>query len=201
MRFLASQSLSLEQYRTAPIADEEVELLLRDGITERVRELGIERKILLCALGMTPTGKKRILGFRLMDAEDTVSWKALLVELKACGLTGKHLQLITVDGCPRLLTALAEICPFQKVQCCPRSPAVQRGGKARAPSARAGDGGRQGVLCCSLPDGSDPALDAGAGRSRPNERCVAWRRTSTTCCTTMADVIGVCYLRSSVRSG
>jgi len=108
----------LEQYRTAPIADEEVEFLFLDGITERVRELGVERKILLCALGMTGAGKKRILDFRLVDAEDTASWKALLVELKARGLTGKHLRLITVDGCPGLLAALKEIYPFQKVQRC-----------------------------------------------------------------------------------
>jgi transposase-like protein len=83
-----------------------------------VRELGVERKILLCALGMTGTGKKRILGFRLVDAEDTVSWKALLMELKARGLVGKHLRLITVDGCPGLLAALKEIYPFQKGQRC-----------------------------------------------------------------------------------
>ena len=108
----------LEQYRTAPIVDEEVEFLFLDGIAERVRELGMERKILLCALGMTAAGKKRILGFRLVDAEDTASWKALLMELKARGLTGKHLRLITVDGCPGLLAALKEIYPFQKVQRC-----------------------------------------------------------------------------------
>jgi putative transposase len=108
----------LEQYRTAPIVDDEVEFLFLDGITERVRELGVERKILLCALGMTAAGKKRILGFRLVDAEDTASWKALLMELKARGLTGKHLRLITVDGCPGLLAALKEIYPFQKVQRC-----------------------------------------------------------------------------------
>lgn len=108
----------LEQYRTAPIANEEVEFLSLDGITERVRELGVERKILLCALGMTAAGKKRILGFRLVDAEDTASWKALLKELKARGLTGKHLRRITVDGCPGLLAALKEIYPFQKVQRC-----------------------------------------------------------------------------------
>ena len=108
----------LEQYRTASIVDDEVEFLFLDGITERVRELGVERKILLCALGMTAAGKKRILGFRLVDAEDTASWKALLRELKARGLTGKHLRLITVDGCPGLLAALKEVYPFQKVQRC-----------------------------------------------------------------------------------
>ncbi len=95
----------LEQYRTAPIADEEVEFLFLDGITERVRELGVERKILLCALGMTAAEKKRILGLRL-------------TELKGRGLKGKHLRLITVDSCPGLLAALKEIYPFQKVQRC-----------------------------------------------------------------------------------
>ncbi|PYU30393.1 MAG: hypothetical protein DMG31_13915 [Acidobacteria bacterium] len=39
----------LERYRTIPIADEEVEFLFLDGISERVRELGVELKILLCA--------------------------------------------------------------------------------------------------------------------------------------------------------
>jgi putative transposase len=74
--------------------------------------------ILLCALGMTATEKKRVLGFRLVNAEDTASWKALLMELKGGGPSGKHLRLITVDGCPGLLAALKEIYPFQKVQRC-----------------------------------------------------------------------------------
>ncbi len=108
----------LEQYRTAPVADDKVEFLFLDRITGRVRELGVERKILLCALEMTAEGKKRILGFRLVDAEDTASWKALLMELKSRGLAGKHLRLITVDGCPGLLAALKEIYPFQKIQRC-----------------------------------------------------------------------------------
>lgn len=38
--------------------------------------------------------------------------------LKARGLMSKHLRLIRVDGCPGLLAALKEICPFQKVQRC-----------------------------------------------------------------------------------
>jgi putative transposase len=117
-RTTAHWAEELEQYRTAPIADEEVEFLFLDGISERVRELGVERKILLCALGRTAAGKKRILGFRLVDAEDTASWKALLMELKVRGLTGKHLRLITVDGCPGLLAALKEMYPFQRVQRC-----------------------------------------------------------------------------------
>ncbi len=40
----------LEQYRTAPLPDEEVEFLFLDGITERVRPLRAERKILLRAV-------------------------------------------------------------------------------------------------------------------------------------------------------
>ncbi len=57
-RTTAHLAEELEQYRTTPIADEEVEFLFLDGISERVRELGVERKILLCALGMTAAGKK-----------------------------------------------------------------------------------------------------------------------------------------------
>ena len=69
-------------YRTAPIVDDEEE------ITELVRKLDIQRKILLWVVGMTTTGAKRILGFPRGGGRG-YSWKALLTEVKVRGLTGK----------------------------------------------------------------------------------------------------------------
>ncbi|MEJ2007465.1 MAG: hypothetical protein P8Z30_04780 [Acidobacteriota bacterium] len=48
-------------------------------------------------VGMAAAGRKHILGFCMMDAEETASRKVLLVELKALTPTGKRLRLITVD--------------------------------------------------------------------------------------------------------
>jgi transposase-like protein len=42
----------LERHRTQPI-EGKCDFLFLDGIYDKVRDLGLERKVLLCALGMT----------------------------------------------------------------------------------------------------------------------------------------------------
>jgi transposase-like protein len=107
----------LRHYQTRPIADD-FPFLFLDGITQKVREIGVEKKVMLCALGMRENGMKEMLSFRLVDQEDTESWRAFLVDLKGRGLQGKALKLITTDGNPSLLKALREVYPFLKVQRC-----------------------------------------------------------------------------------
>jgi len=107
----------LRHYQTRPLADE-VPFLFLDGITQKVRKIGVERKVMLCALGMKEDGTKEMLSFRLVDREDTDTWRAFLIDLKSRGLVGKALKLITTDGNPALLKALREIYPFLKVQRC-----------------------------------------------------------------------------------
>jgi len=107
----------LRHYQTRPLADD-FSFLFLDGITQKVREIGVEKKVMLCALGMREDGTKEMLSFRLVDQEDTESWRAFLVDLKGRGLLGKALKLITTDGNPALLKALREVYPFLKVQRC-----------------------------------------------------------------------------------
>lgn len=107
----------LRQYQTKPLSDDFAFLFL-DGITQKVREIGVEKKVMLCALGMREDGGKELLSFRLVDQEDTDSWRAFLVDLKSRGLLGKALKLITTDGNSALLKALKEVYPFLKVQRC-----------------------------------------------------------------------------------
>jgi putative transposase len=115
----ATESLEeeLEHYRTAEL-DDDYEFLFLDGIHDKVREIGVERKVLLCALGVRKDGTKRILSFRLVDQEDEAVWSAFLVELKARGLKGDHLKMITTDGQPGLLKALRQHFTFVKQQRC-----------------------------------------------------------------------------------
>jgi len=107
----------VEKYKSEPI-DDTVEFLFLDGIVQKVRELGIENKVMLCAYGIYKDGTRKILSFELTDGEDTDNWRGFLVNLKFRGLKGKALRLITTDGNPGLLKALREIYPFKKVQRC-----------------------------------------------------------------------------------
>ena len=95
----------LEQYRPKPIEDK-YEYLFLDGIYDKIREIGLERKVLLCALGITKDGKKEILSFHLVDTESEDNWTEFLIDLKNRGLKGKALRLITTDGNPCLKATL-----------------------------------------------------------------------------------------------
>jgi len=107
----------LKNYQTRPLSDD-FPFLFLDGITQKVREIGVEKKVMLCALGMREDGTKDMLSFQLADREDLDSWRAFLVDLKSRGLQGKALKLITTDGNPALMKAIKEIYPFLKVQRC-----------------------------------------------------------------------------------
>ena len=107
----------LKYYQERELADD-VEFLFLDGITEKVREIGVEKKVMLCAFGIHEDKRKEILSFRMADSEDLPSWKGFLADLKARGLLGKKIKLIICDGNPALLKAIAEIYPFHKVQRC-----------------------------------------------------------------------------------
>jgi putative transposase len=107
----------LKKYRTKPLTDD-FDFLFLDGITQKVREIGVRKKMMLCALGMNEDGRRESLSFQMVDREDVESWRAFLVDLKSRGLQGKNLKLITTDGNPALLKAIKEIYPFLKVQRC-----------------------------------------------------------------------------------
>jgi transposase-like protein len=107
----------LRKYRTNPITDD-YSFLFLDGITQKVREIGVQKKMMLCALGMKEDGSRETLSFQMADCEDIASWRAFLVDMKSRGLQGKNLKLITTDGNPALLNAIKEIYPFLKVQRC-----------------------------------------------------------------------------------
>lgn len=113
----------LERFKDKPI-DDTVEFLFLDGISQKVREIGIERKMMLCAFAIhqkrpgEEKPQKEILSFQLTDVEDEASWKGLLADLKGRGLKGKKLKLIITDGNPGLLKAIKQIYPFVKGQRC-----------------------------------------------------------------------------------
>ena len=120
---LACLDRELESFRDKPITDT-VEFLFLDGISQKVREIGIETKVMLCAFAICrkePGEEKRrreMLSFQLTEVEDEASWRGFLSDLKGRGLHGKGLRLIISDGNPGLLKAAKTIYPFIKSQRC-----------------------------------------------------------------------------------
>jgi len=120
---LSSLDEELARFKDKPIEDT-VEFLFLDGLSQKVREIGIEKKVMLCAFGIHRKKEqqkqrdKDILSFQLADAEDDASWRGFLAELKGRGLLGKHLKLIVTDGNPALLKAIKSLYPFTKAQRC-----------------------------------------------------------------------------------
>jgi transposase-like protein len=112
-----------QRFKDQPIPDT-VEFLFLDGISNKVREIGLERKVMLCAFGIHVPDphdghrRKVLLSFQLADMEDVASWSGFIADLKGRGLLGKHLKLAITDGNPALLKALKTIYPFVKRQRC-----------------------------------------------------------------------------------
>jgi len=119
----SSLDKELEHFKDKPISDT-VQFLFLDGISQKVREIGIERKVMLCAFAVHQRRPgqdqplKEILAFQLTDVEDEASWKGFIAGIKGRGLQGKNLKLIITDGNPALLKAIKQIYPFIRGQRC-----------------------------------------------------------------------------------
>jgi putative transposase len=106
------------RFHQAPIADDICYLFL-DGVSLRVKTAaGMKRRMVLCAYGISITGERRILDFRLVKSESQANWEAFLNQLRERGLQGQALVLIATDGCAGLHAALETVYPYVKRQRC-----------------------------------------------------------------------------------
>ena len=94
-------------------------VLLLDGVAlSRRSGAGAVRRPVLVALGLTNTGQKEILDFRLVPAESRTAWETFLSDLRVRGLTGASMAMIACDGGAGLLAALPTVYPQVRVQRC-----------------------------------------------------------------------------------
>jgi transposase-like protein len=108
----------VESFHRRPLEDHYLYLFL-DGITLKVKgALGVKKRLVLVAYGITREGKRELLDFRLASSESEESWRALLDNLYRRGLEGKNLRLLIIDGCPGLRKAVDLIYPYVAVQRC-----------------------------------------------------------------------------------
>jgi putative transposase len=106
-----------EAWNRRDLAALEIVRLILDGTVVRVR---LDRKAtsisLLVVLGVRRDGQKLLLAVRNMGGESEASWRALLDDLVARGLSPP--EMVIVDGAPGLEKALAGLWPQLPTQRC-----------------------------------------------------------------------------------
>ncbi|HLW58813.1 MAG TPA: transposase [bacterium] len=93
--------------------------LFLDAVTLRVKTPdGTRRRHALVAYGLTATGRRELLDYRLVRQECQATWEPFLINLACQGLTGAALRLITTDGHASLHAALPLVYPQVPRQAC-----------------------------------------------------------------------------------
>jgi putative transposase len=93
--------------------------LLLDGVSVRIRLVGkVQRRMVLCAYGVSIEGKRELIDFQIVNAEGQESWFDFLWSLFNRGLHGEFLELIGTDGQPGLVKAIGRLWPAVAHQRC-----------------------------------------------------------------------------------
>jgi putative transposase len=109
---------TVTQWHRRKLTDQYQHLIL-DGVSVRLRLVGkVQRRMVLCAYGITKEGKGELIDFLLVKAEGEDTWKNLLLDLWKRGLRGEPLKLIVTDGNAGLVKALGYVWPQAAHQRC-----------------------------------------------------------------------------------
>jgi putative transposase len=110
---------AVEKWRTRDLSGEPIKYVFLDGVNFDMRIDGsIEKVPVLVAIGVTETGRKRVLGFQAGDKESAPTWREFLKDLKKRGLKGNHMVLGVMDGLSGLEKVFKEEFPKAKGQRC-----------------------------------------------------------------------------------
>jgi putative transposase len=109
----------VERFHTRALEDH-YRVLLLDGVTQSMRTLTgkARKKLILVVYGITHTGQRELVDFRVAPSESEAAWYGFLVSLQHRGLEGETLELIVSDGSPGLMKALEFLYPNVAHQRC-----------------------------------------------------------------------------------
>ena len=109
---------AVARYHRRPLADH-YEYLLLDGVSVRLRLVGaVQRRMVLCAYGLTAAGRRELIDFQIVKAEGEDTWKIFLLDLHRRGLAGQSLRLVVTDGQKGAAKAIAFVWPRAAHQRC-----------------------------------------------------------------------------------
>ena len=108
----------VQRYHSRPLADR-YRYLFFDGVVLKSKGAAkVQKKILLCAFGITLDGKHEMIDFHAAPTESEACWESFLNDLYQRGLRGAHCQLIATDGGTGLHGALQIVYPKILLQRC-----------------------------------------------------------------------------------
>ena len=101
--------VSVSSFHRRRLSDE-YRYLIFDGVSVRIRLVGkVQRRLVLCAYGVTRQGRRQLIDFQVVKAEGEDPWYGFLWNLWSRGLHGEFLELIATDGQPGLIRALSRL--------------------------------------------------------------------------------------------
>ncbi len=106
------------RYHSRPLTDQ-YRYLFFDGVVLKSKGAAkVQKKILLCAFGITLAGKHEMIDFHAAPTESEACWESFLADLYRRGLTGSCCELIATDGGTGLHGALQIVYPKILLQRC-----------------------------------------------------------------------------------
>jgi putative transposase len=98
-------------YHSRPLTDH-YRYLFFDGVVLKSKGAAkVQKKILLCAFGITVDGKQEMIDFHAAASESAACWESFLNDLYKRGLLGSRCELIATDGGTGLHAALEIVYP------------------------------------------------------------------------------------------
>lgn len=105
-------------YHSRPLRDR-YRYLFFDGVVLKSKGAAkVQKKILLCAFGITVDGRQEMIDFYAAPTESQACWEALLRDLYQRGVQGERCELIVTDGGTGLHGALQIVYPNILAQRC-----------------------------------------------------------------------------------
>jgi len=110
---------AVEQFHRRRLRDDYLYLFL-DGVVLKVRDGRgkVRRRVVLAAYGISDSGRRELLAYRLAHGESEAAWTGFLQDLYLRGLLGGRLRLVVTDGSPGLAAAAGLVYPQARVQRC-----------------------------------------------------------------------------------
>ena len=105
-----------DRWRRRDLAARRYVYIWADGVYLQAR-MEPQAECMLVIIGATPEGKKELVGFQVGVRESTQSWRELLVDLKARGLSAAP-EIAVGDGAMGFWRAIEEIFPTTRHQRC-----------------------------------------------------------------------------------
>ncbi len=111
----------VDRYHTRALKDH-YRYLFFDGVVLKSKgSLKVQKKILLCAFGITAQGRQEMIDFHPAASESGANWEAFLRDLYQRGRQGSLCELIATDGGTGLHQALEIVYPKIVLQRCWRT--------------------------------------------------------------------------------